>query len=90
MQRWFQQTLVAGVVALSAFGAIGTASASAASPSQGHTISAPAADPYIYGYYQLYGDCDVVGFAGVMNGAWRGYVCDSRYVSGYYALVVVP
>ncbi|MEU5052062.1 hypothetical protein [Streptomyces sp. NPDC021096] len=90
MRRRFQRLLVAGAAIASVCGLAGAAPASAAPASQERTASAHAANPYIYGYYRLYSDCEVVGMYGVANRVWRGYVCDNRYLPGYIALVVIP
>ncbi|MFI9381760.1 hypothetical protein [Kutzneria sp. NPDC052558] len=90
MRVWLQRTVAACAAATALFGVglMGATTASAA-PAPA-TAKAVTGTPYIYGYYKLYLDCDSIGALGVYQGNWQGYVCDNRYLAGYFALVVVP
>ncbi len=81
MRVWLQRTVAACAVAMSLLG-LGFAGQASAAPATG--------TPYVYGYYKLYLDCDSIGALGVYQRNWQGYVCDNRYLAGYFALVVVP
>ena len=39
------------------------------------------------GCYELYYDCDLKGFVGIMNGQWRWYVCDNRFCQRGFGLI---
>ena len=89
MHRLLIRAAVTAAVALSmiGFGVAGTAEA-APTTSAVTQHRDPAVRAYIYGYYRLWADCDIVGFYGVLQGSWRQYGCDSRYRPGYFALVI--
>lgn len=86
IRRAFATAITAA--SLVGLGFTGASTAEAASPSStGVARLVPSA--YIYGYYQLYLDCEVAGAYGLYQGWWRSYICDNRYVPGYFALVIV-
>jgi len=89
MRVWLQRT-VAACAAAAALSGLGLMGATAASAAPVPATTAVTGTPYIYGYYKLYLDCDAIGALGVSQRNWQGYVCDNRYLAGYFALVVVP
>jgi hypothetical protein len=86
IRRAFVTTIAVG--SLVGVGITGAGTAEAASGgAAGVARFVPSA--YIYGYYRLYVDCEAVGAYGLYQGWWRNYICDNRYVPGYFALVIV-
>ncbi len=86
IRRAFVTAIAVGCLA--GAGVTGASTAEAASArSSGAARLVPGA--YIYGYYQLYLDCEVAGAYGLYQGWWRNYICDNRYIPGYFALVIV-
>jgi hypothetical protein len=90
MRTWMRRTVIATVATAALLGVGATAASAAESTPRAASVgSAPVTtQAYIYGYYRNYLDCEVAGAQGLYYGYWHNYVCDNRYVPGYFALVI--